>query len=169
VFGLSARRHDLAARRDTGILGRLNGKTVHHHQGLTILLIEGPQDKKGSLNLYYGQYRARFPFEAEVKARLDAYIKWILAALPKFKHTRYRKPTDLYGLIGALEKVSRSGKRLRRIDAKTAGAALSQFEAETHKKQPSRQAALYVVAASRQTDNISPRNARIEILSRLLT
>lgn len=135
---------------------------------LTILLVEGPQDKKGSLDLYYGEYRTRFPFESEVTTRLNAYFKWLLAALPNFKRTRYRKPTDLYGLIGALENVTRSGTRLKRLDPKTAGPILSKFEAETHKKRPSRQAAAYVVAASRQTDNIGPRNARIEILKRLL-
>ena len=135
---------------------------------LTILLIEGPQDKKASLDLYYGQYRTRFPQANEVRTRLTGYLAWMLSALPAIRSTRYRKPTDLYSLIGALEKVTRGGKYLQRVDVKTAGSALTGFAADTRSAKPSRRATVYVVAASRQTDNIGPRNTRIGILAELL-
>ena len=144
-------------------------KAAEFSAELSILLVEGPQDKKASLDLYYGEYQTRFPSANEVQSKLNAYLGWVLAALPQFRSTRYRKPTDLYGLLGALEKVSRSGKHLQRIDPKIVGPALSRFDADTGTKRPSRQALAYVVAASRQTDNIGPRNTRIDILSQVLS
>ena len=148
-------------------LGRM--KAAEFAAEITVLLVEGPQDKKSSLDLYYGEYQSRFASAHEVRSKVGAYTKWILDALPQLRSTRFRKPTDLYSLIGAIEKVSRSGKRLRRLDPERAGRALSEFDVETKASQPSRQAAAYVVAASRQTDNISPRVARIDILARLLS
>ncbi len=143
-------------------------KAAEFSAELAILLIEGPQDKKSSLDLYYREYQDRFPYGSDVQRRLTAYLTWIIAALPQFRSTRYRKPTDLYGLVGALERVSRGGAKLRRIDSESAGVALTRFDDDARSKRPSRQASAYVAAASRQTDNIGPRNARIEILTRLL-
>ena len=77
---------------------------------LTILLIEGPQDKKSSVDLYYGEYQRRFASATEVQGRLTRYLAWLLLAVPRLKHTRFRKPTDLYSLVGALDKVSRNGE-----------------------------------------------------------
>lgn len=142
-------------------------KSAEFAAELTILLIEGPQDKKNSLDLYYGKYQRQFPYASDIARRLTTYQKWVLRALPHFPHTRYRKPTDFYGLIGALDSVSRAGKRLARLDAAVIGKALTAFEKETHKRETSRLASAYVIAASRQTDNIGPRNTRIEILSSL--
>jgi Protein of unknown function DUF262 len=143
-------------------------KAAEFSAELTILLVEGPQDKKSSLDLYYGEYQKRFPSASDVTGRLTAYQKWLLVSLPQFGRTRYRKPTDLYGLIGALDRISRGGKRLQGIDPKNAGLKLKNFETDLRSKRPSREAAAYVSAASRQTDNIGPRNTRIEVLLRLL-
>jgi hypothetical protein len=143
-------------------------KAAEFSAELSILLIEGAQDKKTSLDLYYGEYQKRFPEADDVETRLRAFLKWILIALPAFRKTRYRKPTDLYSLLGALDQVSRGGKRLRHIDSKKAGAALNAFDTDTTRKNPSRQAEAYVAAASRQTDNINPRTIRIDILTRIL-
>jgi hypothetical protein len=143
-------------------------KAAEFSAEVAILLIEGPQDKKESIDLYYGEYRKRFGLGAEVEKRLDAYLKWIVVALPHFRKTRYRKPTDLYGLLGALEKVTRSGKRLAKLDSKRVGSALLAFARDTRSKQPSREASAYLAAASRQTDNIGPRNTRIDVLARVI-
>lgn len=143
-------------------------KAAEFSAELTILLIEGPQDKKTSLDLYYGGYVKHFPHASDINARLDRYLTWILSALPQIKSTRYRKPTDLYGLVGALDKLSSSGKRLSKLDARVIGARLGKFAAETVKRAPSRAAAAYVVAASRQTDNIGPRIARIDCLAQII-
>lgn len=143
-------------------------KAAEFSAEISILMIEGPQDKKSSLDLYYQEYRSRFPEGSDIRTRLGAYVDWIVAAIPDFKKSRFRKPTDLYGLIGALEIASRGGKRLNKIDPVEAGQALTAFEKETRSVRPSRAAAAYVLAASRQTDNLGPRTTRMEVLSQLL-
>lgn len=135
---------------------------------LTILLVEGPQDKKSAINLYYGEYREKFRAAASVENRLMAYLKWIKTVLPDFSSHRFRKPVDLYSLVAALDRVSFQGKMLQRIDVDATRKALLAFEKKTRKKKPSGAAARYLLAASRQTDNIGPRTTRMEILASLL-
>jgi hypothetical protein len=136
---------------------------------LAVLLIEGPQDKKAVLDLYYGEYREKFEAGGSVEKRLTEYIEWISATIPEFKKSRFRKPTDIYGLIGALDVVSVHGKRLRALDKDAIGDRLATLERQTLEKDVSGDVAKYIVAASRQTDNIKPRTARIEVLVSLLT
>jgi len=81
-------------------------KAVEFSAELTILLIEGPQDKKSSIDLYYGQYRNKFPGGAAVESRLNAYFGWIAKALPNLAASRFRKPVDFYSLLGALDILS---------------------------------------------------------------
>jgi hypothetical protein len=135
---------------------------------LTILLIEGAQDKKSALDLYYGKYVKTFSQGSWVEGLLKQYVAWILKALPDLKKLRYRAPTDLYSLIGALHEVSGDGEHLNRVDSAAAGERLRTFAAATKAKNPTGDAARYVAAASRQTDNIQPRTTRIEILSGLI-
>jgi Protein of unknown function DUF262 len=45
---------------------------------LTILLVEGPQDKKKAIDLYYGEYRQSFPNASSVESCLKLYLQWIL-------------------------------------------------------------------------------------------
>ncbi len=135
---------------------------------LVILMAEGPQDKKSSVDLYYGQYQTRFPQEAELRQRLISYLKWITAALPRLSASRFRKPTDLYSLIGAVDRLTRGGKLLRKYPSMAAGKALAAFEKDASSKRRSRRAAAYLAAAGRQTDNIGPRNTRIETLAAVL-
>jgi len=136
---------------------------------LTVLLIEGPQDKKAVLDLYYGQYRDKFEAGSSVQKRLEEYLDWIRDVVPNFKKSRFRKPVDLYGLIGALDVVSVHSKRLRALDKVMLADRLATFERQTLEKDVSGDIAKYVVAASRQTDNIKPRTARIEVLVLLMT
>lgn len=143
-------------------------RAVEYAAELTILLIEGPQDKKSSVDVYYAQYRSAFPFAKQISAQLSTYLKWIKLALPNLSKTRYRSPVDLYSLIGALDSISNGGKRLSSINAASAGQRLVAFDKETKTKDPKGDAARYVVAASRQTDNLIPRTTRIEILEKIL-
>lgn len=135
---------------------------------LAILLIEGPQDKKSAIDLYYVEYKQTFPKASSVEQLLKQYLAWIEAALPTIQNLRYRSPTDLYSLIGALHDVSQEGKRLNKINPDLAGTLLVEFAKRTKQKVPSGDAARYLTAASRQTDNIKPRTTRIEVLSKLL-
>jgi hypothetical protein len=144
-------------------------RAVEFAAELVILLIEGPQDKKAAIDLYYAKYQQSFPKAKYTRGLLKEYLDWIEAALPDLPASRYRSPTDFYSLIGALHEVSREGKHLSQLDGDLAGASLREFALRTKKKTPSGDAARYVAAASRQTDNIQPRTTRIEILARLLS
>jgi hypothetical protein len=143
-------------------------RSVEFAAELTILLIEGPQDKKASVDLYYGRYKDKFPEATAVESRLKSYLGWITTALPDLSATRYRKPVDLYSLIGALDRVSDHGSHLPKINAASAGTRLLDFDKKTKMPSLTGDASRYVVGASRQTDNIIPRTTRIEILDRLL-
>lgn len=143
-------------------------KNIEFAAELGILLIEGAQDKKSSIDLYYGEYKDEFEKAKETEALLKSYLDWIEKAIPNLRQTRYRSPTDLYSLVGAIHQVSNEGKRLSVMPARDAGRDLLEFAAQTKNPDAKDDAARYVVAASRQTDNIQPRNTRIEILSKVL-
>lgn len=143
-------------------------RSVEFAAELTILLIEGPQDKKASVDLYYGRYQHKFSEAKKVETRLKSYLNWIVKALPDISKTRYRKAVDLYALVAALDQVSNEGKSLSRISAVAVGSRLREFEQQTKSKEPTGDAARYIVAASRQTDNLIPRTTRIDVLARLI-
>jgi hypothetical protein len=144
-------------------------RAVEFAAEIAILLIEGPQDKKAAIDLYYQEYSKMFGKAKWVESRLRQYTTWLENSLPDLRELRYRSPTDFYSLIGALHDVSHFGDDLSRIDSAAAGERLRQFSRKTRRKKPTGDAATYVTAASRQTDNIQPRTTRIEILSRILT
>ena len=135
---------------------------------LLILLIEGPQDKKRSVDLYYGRYQRRFPDGRESAARLQTYLAWIRRFFTDFKRTRFRKPTDFYSLIGAIDEKTKEGSRLKRLDPVNTWTSLRTFDHELAMRRRGHKASAYLEAASRQTDNIAPRTTRIDILNSLL-
>src|SRR5712692_10225194 len=57
-------------------------RSVEFAAELTILLIEGPQDKKLAIDLYYGKYINTFPPAKTIESRLATYLRWIKRALP---------------------------------------------------------------------------------------
>jgi hypothetical protein len=132
---------------------------------LVLLLIEGPQDKKAALDLYYGQYERSVPFAKRVQSRLRAYLDWIAKAVPDLRRTRFRKPTHFYAIVGALETISESGRRLAGLPPGPAGKALKRFDATLQASAPTGRASRYLAAASRQTDNVAPRLTRIQIIA----
>ncbi|MGZ8842525.1 MAG: DUF262 domain-containing protein [Pyrinomonadaceae bacterium] len=136
---------------------------------LTILILEGPQDKKKAVDLYYERFKKHFPHGKTVEARLKSYLAWIPKTIPELTTSRFRKPVDFYSLIGALELASNQGSKLKSLNPTNAGKALSEFERAMRVKEPQGRAARYLAAASRQTDNIIPRNTRIEILDQFIS
>ena len=146
---------------------------------LFILLAEGPQDKKTSIDVWYSQYRTRFTDGKRLTKRLAQYIDWIASTVPDFTRSRFRKPVDLYAVVGAIDRVVSRGTDLSAIDADAAGSSLAALEQELStavkeakdplsKHQPTPTVARYLVAASRQTDNLMPRTTRIEVIETLL-
>lgn len=143
-------------------------RSIEFAAELAILLIEGPQDKKSSIDLYYAKYRATFQPGNSISKRLKKYSRWIIKAAPDFSHRFIRKPIDLYSLIAAIDSLSHSGKRINRLKPRLFAASLARLEQQMKVKEPSKEAARYIVAASRQTDNIGPRLTRIEVLSKAI-
>ncbi len=144
-------------------------RNVEFMAELAILLAEGPQDKKESVDLYYQQYSKAFPEANEISGKLRRYMDFLSDALPDLASTRWRKPVDLYALIGALDSLAERDIDLARdLDPQSAGDALRAFERKLKQAKPDRNAARYLVAASRQTDNIHPRETRIAVLETVL-
>lgn len=135
---------------------------------LSILIIEGPQDKKAAVDLYYGKYIDSFGAGNSVEAELRSFLAWIEKALPDLPSTRYRKSVDFYALVGALKQLSDKAISLSRIGGAKATKLLLEFDRWTKDRNPTGEVARYIVAASRQTDNLIPRTTRIEILAKLL-
>jgi hypothetical protein len=136
---------------------------------IAILLIEGgPQHKKIAIDLYYHRYTDRFSEGPAIETRLRAYLDWIEKALPDFQACRFRRSNELYALIGALDVASRKGSGVSGIDATLAGQKLRGFQQQTQSKAPKGDAAQYVIAASKHTDDLEPRITRIDILGSLL-
>jgi len=143
-------------------------RAVEFAAELTILLIEGPQDKKEAIDLYYGEYQKSFKDGAAVERKLKIYLDWIESALPDLERSRFRKPVDLYALIGALaQQKLRSGSV--DLDPEEAGEYLREFERRLSLKRVPEEGSRYLIAASRQTDNLRPRLTRISILIDVLS
>jgi uncharacterized protein with ParB-like and HNH nuclease domain len=138
---------------------------------LSILLLEGPQDKKSAIDLYYGQYKESFHEGKAIEKFLRDYFSWIKRALPTLSVSRYRKPVDFYSLIGALHSLS-TKTPLSRINPVESGRRLIEFEEvlkSTPKEKLTGDHIKYLIAASQQTDNILPRNNRISIMTNVIT
>ncbi len=133
-----------------------------------ILLNEGPQDKKGSVDLYYSDRDGLENLDS-----LDQDLRKMLARveeiLPDLKDSIYRKPANLYALVGALAELDADlGEDLP--SAPTLRARLETFaeDVQSDEEVRSTQAQRFWVAQSRQTDNIRPRRTRIDILREVL-
>lgn len=136
---------------------------------LAILLCEGPQDKKRAVDLYYVRFQEHFRDGSSIRNRLQEYLEWINKALPDLPKHRFRRSSELYSLIGAIDRISKSGSRLPKMNAVVAGQKLIQFEGKTKSKDIRGDAARYVLAASKHTDDLGPRVMRTDILESVLT
>ena len=135
---------------------------------LVILLLEGPQDKKSTIDLYYVAYEDEFSLQDDIRRRLQNYIAFIDRGLPNLAIMQLRRPANFYALIGALDVVTDQGEFLDDLDVNRFQTALERFDDEIRSEDPGPVAARYLRAASRQTDNIAPREVRISILVSLI-
>jgi len=134
---------------------------------LAILLLEGPQDKKGAIELYYLRFKENFPKSKGLEGRLKSYLKWIEQAVPDLRKHRFRRSNELYALIGAIDRIAKGAAIDSKIRPVAGGRKLLEFEART-KEAPKGEPARYVLAASKHTDDLGPRNTRIDILESVL-
>jgi hypothetical protein len=142
-------------------------RNVEFAAELTVLLLEGPQDKKKVLDLYYHSFQDSFPEGTKVETKLRDYTQWLDDGFP-FSSTRFRKPVDLYSLIGAMHKATKGGDNLTRLNKQRAIDNIVMFD-QLLTRRPHGEAAKYLIAASRQTDNLTPRTTRIDILASVIT
>lgn len=70
--------------------------------------------------------------------------------------------------MGAIDLITKQGERIREVKAAEAKRVLVDFETELASDAPSMRGSRYLLAASRQTDNVAPRRTRIEVLSEVL-
>lgn len=136
---------------------------------ILILLNEGPQDKKTSVDLYYEAFREEFPDGPALEANLLGLLELVQAALPDFNKMPFRKPAGVYSLIGALNEI-KEDESTPVPSAEDIGRRLRAFAEELQVTEDERtdRATEYAVAAGRQTDNIRPRERRIEILKNVI-
>ncbi|HEX4442836.1 MAG TPA: DUF262 domain-containing protein [Galbitalea sp.] len=133
---------------------------------LAILLLEGPQDKKKSVDFYYQTYQHEFEAAEEIKIRLNKLFDFTQKALPDLQASAlFRRPANFYALIGALTELD-DEQLLDELDPHAVGQALSSFESELGVDEDVRttRANKYQIAQSRQTDNVQPRRIRMDIL-----
>lgn len=132
---------------------------------LLILLNEGPQDKKESVDLYYESFKSDFEAGPGLEEDLRDATGIIIRIVPNLNKSVLRRPANIYALVGALselrnENVAWPGdaemrERLVAFEAELA-------EPDEDKRSP--RASKYLAAQSRQTDNIRPRRTRIDLL-----
>ena len=136
---------------------------------VAILLIEGPQDKKKSVDLYYAAYEYEFDAVDDIRTRLNDYTEFTGEVLPDLRTMQLRRPANFYALIGALDSVTDQGSSLESLDRQVLRANLEKFDRDIQSQEPSVTGARYLRAASRQTDNLAPRQIRIEILADVIS
>jgi hypothetical protein len=136
---------------------------------LLILLNEGPQDKKESVDLYYESFQADFEPGAQLEADLRQMTEVISRLIPHLAKSQLRRPANIYALVGALSDLN--AENIEWPSTEILSERLRRFEEDLGEKEEALQtarASRYLVAQSRQTDNIRPRRARIEVLRNVL-
>lgn len=135
---------------------------------LIILMNEGPQDKKESVDLYYSDSEGAENL-GDLEQSLIDLLDRVAKILPDLGGTIYRKPANFYALIGALIEIEEDSSGQMPGDD-VAGGRLRDFSEEVSSDEEMRSATAqrYWVAQSRQTDNIRPRRTRIDILKSVL-
>lgn len=147
---------------------------------LVILTIDGPQDKKNSIDRFYSEFDDSFPERESVARRFRAVIDEIGETMgDSLKETAFRRVPLFYSLFGA---VYHDRWGLPRFDFPSRGSRMKSPEREgfrqavlklsnlveaaaANEEVPSRHQR-FVAACLRQTDNIQPRRTRIETILR---
>lgn len=130
---------------------------------LLILLVEGPQDKKQSVDLYYRSFVAEFPDADKLASSLEAYLAVFRRAVPDLSNSYLRRPANFYALVGAVHELDSDESGLP--SPEIIGRRLINFGDELARDDVSdSRVSAFKDAQSRQTDNIRPRRTRIDIL-----
>ena len=148
---------------------------------LMVLPLAGLQDKKKSLNLFYQEYDESFPKRSTVEKRLRATLDVIADSLGESLRTsEFRRTPLFYSLFAAVYHRTfgvpgvnlKTPKRiLNRGERQTLAVAVDELTsilrlAREEKLVPDRYQS-FVVAASRQTDNLQPRRTQLTTIYRV--
>lgn len=148
---------------------------------LLILGIAGLQDKKKSIDFYYGKFDEHFPDKGKHEARFRETVDRIVTACGTFlSESEFRRPPLFYTLFGAtyhrlfgiphfpLKSPAKGKLSASEVEMlSNAARDLSEVVAAARGDEPEGVAAKYqrfVTACLRQTDNIKPRTTRLEVL-----
>lgn len=136
---------------------------------LLILLLDGVQDKKKSIDTFYELYDESFPLRDKVVKRFEKVLDEIAEACPSLAETAFRRPPLFYSLFAAvahrlygipeLDIPRRSGAltNAEKVRLETVLVDLTEtIQLADDREHPDRVAA-FVSASQRQTDNIKPR------------
>jgi hypothetical protein len=148
---------------------------------LIIAMIDGMQDKKGSIDDFYENFEDSFPGEARVRQRFGRVLTWIQTNVgPEFLvGSAFRRRALFYSLFVAVADVlfgipdgrgpipsvpselnEKRGAALRRN--------LTALSKAVRTRDPDPRLVEFAVASARQTDNIGPRNTRHSFILRAI-
>lgn len=135
---------------------------------LLILLNEGPQDKKESVDFYYQEFVESFVDGEDLEEELSSILDYLASSYPELAKSPLRKPANIYALVGALSEMKAEGENWP-LAAEIAS-RLDDFSRDlSGAENRSDRATDYFLAQSRQTDNIRPRRTRIDILRSVIS
>lgn len=77
-------------------------RDVEYVSEIAIMLLNGPQNKKLTLDRWYQTYEDSFEEASELHTLFERVLHEIQAILPDLKRTRWKKRSDFYSLTGAL-------------------------------------------------------------------
>lgn len=69
---------------------------------LAVAALNGPQNKKLTLDKWYQTYEEDFPERTALEGTFDAVLTQLVDLVPDLKKSRWRKRSDFYSLFGAL-------------------------------------------------------------------
>ncbi|HEV2622590.1 MAG TPA: DUF262 domain-containing protein [Frateuria sp.] len=138
---------------------------------LLIVLIDGVQDKKKSIDSYYERFDETFPDREKIVKRFERVIAEIGENCPSLSDTAFSRPPLFYSLFAALAHrlygVSNMSVKRKPTSTLSSGEAerlevtlialTEVIESSADGSDLSEREAAFVAASQRQTDNIKPR------------
>jgi hypothetical protein len=140
---------------------------------LTIAMLHGPQNKKASLERWYGVYEAEYSERARVSRTFKAVLGEIDAVLPDIGSTRWSKKSDFYSLFlvfahhqGDLP-LSREGRETSRSKLINLGEQVDKFLADPE-AQVAKASKTYAASVERAATDLANRQRRGAALEKVL-
>jgi len=136
---------------------------------LIVAMADGLQDKKKSLNDFYGKWDDRFPYKQKAKARFRDILDLLEQHVgPYLRTSHFCRPALFYSAFLALYKLryaelgnfDSSRQSFGSAEGFKFRVALKQLDKVLSDEQPAKAYLEFVTACQRQTDNVKPRRIR---------